>query len=104
MSDTYMFGFGGGYLKRREVERVLRENGFDDIELAQMTDAPCRCGYGCEPYTCPSTRKHWFEMENYGTYSRDRADDAIGALDRAGVFTPKGFDPKPENYDSDKFE
>jgi len=58
----HMFELGQGHLSRR-VERAAKKEG---ASLINYTDAQCKCGYGCRPYTCSKSARHWFAGPNLG--------------------------------------
>lgn len=60
--SEYMFGTGPGHLNGR-AECIAEKEG---ATLVNYTDAQCNCGYGCRPYTCKRSRRHWFTAPNRG--------------------------------------
>lgn len=58
----HMFGVGKGHLSKAVAKIAAREGA----TLVNYTDAQDNCGYGCKPYTCPRSRRHWFVGPNRG--------------------------------------
>lgn len=53
---------GRGHLSARVCREIKRRL---DLEVTQYTDAQCNCGYGCRPYTCPRSARHWIDAEGW---------------------------------------
>ncbi len=63
----HMFGLGKGWVSEK-YDKKAKEHG---AYLVNYTDAPCNCGCGCAPHTCPKSRRHWFERTNQYGYPHD---------------------------------
>ncbi len=59
--ETY-FGLGRGHLSERVGEVAAAEGA----TLVNYTDAQDSCGYGCPPYACPKSARHWFAGPSRG--------------------------------------
>lgn len=62
---TTAFCPGKGWLPRAAEKAAQRATG-GSVSLVNYTDAGCGCGYGCAPYTCRASRRHWFEGPDDG--------------------------------------
>lgn len=76
----YIFGASKGHLPNRTCERAA-ELGADAINY---TDAQDHCGYGCKPYTCPKSKRHWFTLDE-GNTARSQGTAIIEQLTREGL-------------------
>lgn len=78
----HLFLSGPGHLSNK-AERIARDHG---AALINHTDAQCLCGYGCRPYTCEASRRHWFEARNEGDSANlERSKELRAALEKAGI-------------------
>ena len=73
--SEYMFGSGAGHLPKL-ADKIARRHG---ASLCNYTDAQCKCGHGCKPYSCPSSRRHWFACINRGEPFNSQAAAAVMA-------------------------
>lgn len=73
----YFFGFGEGHLS----SEIYKKAGKMGACLVNYTDAQCNCGYGCKPYTCKKSERHWFEIDNMGfPHDKEKAKEILEAL------------------------
>jgi hypothetical protein len=80
--SEYFFGLGPGWLPKR-ADKIARKF---DAYLVNYTDAQCNCGYGCRPYTCKQSRRHWFACQNLGApFDKNTADAVLAALSKTGI-------------------
>jgi hypothetical protein len=56
----HFFGLGKGHLSRRVEKAAERAGG----QLVNYTDPQCNCGYGCRPYSCRASARHWFVVQD----------------------------------------
>jgi hypothetical protein len=83
--SEHMFGLGKNWLDEEAVERAMGEDA-DDVTLVNYTDAQCNCGYGCAPYTCTASRRHWFATRNNGEpFNSSTEARVLSALKCAGI-------------------
>ena len=85
--SEYCFGSGPGWLSKAADRAAKREGA----ELAYHTDPECSCGYGCRPYTCPKSRRHWFAIPNRG-FPFDQETEARVMAAVMAVATKKDLD------------
>ena len=75
--SEYFFGLGPGWLPKR-ADKIARKHG---AYLVNYTDAQCSCGYGCRPYTCKRSRRHWFAGPNLGSpFDQQMANAVLNEL------------------------
>lgn len=73
MASEHMFGCGPGHLPER-ANRTAAKHG---AALVNHTDPQCNCGYGCRPFTCERSQRHWFTCRNYGSPHNERIAAAV---------------------------
>jgi len=73
MSNEFHFGLGDGHLPKRAAKVAVKHGA----TLVNHTDAQCKCGYGCRPHSCKSSRRHWFAAPNRGEPFNSRLADAV---------------------------
>lgn len=74
----YMFGNGSGHLSAK-IARIAEEHG---AELVNFTDPECKCGWGCKPFECKASQRHWFTCANYGEpHDSNIARAVLAAID-----------------------
>ena len=54
---------GANHVKLTKEQYTWLNN--NEIELVNYTDATCNCGYGCQPHTCPQSKRHWFLLPEW---------------------------------------
>jgi heterodisulfide reductase subunit B len=75
--SEHMFGLGGGHLPKK-ISKLARQLG---ATLVNYTDAQCNCGYGCHPYTCKKSDRHWFTIPNLGEpFNGETAKQVLAAV------------------------
>jgi len=75
--SAHLFGQGRGHISRR-VQRIARAHG---AEAVNYTEPQCICGWGCAPGKCRASKRHWFEITNFGEpHNSDRARKVIAAI------------------------
>lgn len=84
--STHQFGLGKGHLSER-ARRAAKRAG---ATLVNYTGAQCSCGYGCRPYTCPKSARHWFESPNYGSpHDGQLASEVLAAIRQVATKTDR---------------
>lgn len=84
--SEYMFGCGDGWLPKR-ADKIARKH---DAYLVNHTEPQCRCGYGCRPYECKASRRHWFATRNFGSPHDQRTANAVLEDLRTAGILPRG--------------
>jgi len=80
--SEYMFGAGPGWLPEK-ANKIAKRNG---ATLVNYTDAQCNCGWGCRPYSCKKSRRHWFATTNLGSpFDQQTERDVMADLAKAGI-------------------
>lgn len=81
--SEYMFGLGSGHLPKK-VARMAEKH---DATLVNHVDPDCKCGWGCSPYDCPRSKRHWFSTDNYGEPHNSEVRRAVfSELKEMGLF------------------
>lgn len=72
-----MFGLAPGHLTKRQQRAVERAGAVP----VNYTDAQCTCGFGCRPFKCKRSQRHWLEIQNLGDgLNQRRAGEVLAAL------------------------
>lgn len=80
--SEHMFGLGRGWLSAKAA-KIARTHG---AQLINHTDPQCKCGYGCSPFNCKRSRRHWFVCQNLGApFDQDKEREVYAALAAAGI-------------------
>ena len=85
MSESIVL-YGFGHLSPYTGEVASRHGA----TMVNYTDAECGCGFGCRPFLCPNSKRHWFVVKDHGGGSlRDTTDRLTDALVRSGLLSSR---------------